>query len=260
MSENMGVVKPLPKPGAILLDLDDTILETTLSATRVWHATAEAFAAEIGRPAEVFDPVLEASRKWYWADPQRNHAGRLDVRRSRVEVTLHGLQALGLKGRTAAELEDLAERFTQHYSDHRVGSMRYFDGALETLEALHERGMPMALITNGDALGQREKVERFGLAKFFRAVLIEGEQGFGKPDERVFRAACVACGVEPARAWCVGDNLGWEVAAPQRLGMTGIWLDWAGVALPENMEIVPDAVIRGIPELLPLIDAACDAA
>ncbi|MEM8782743.1 MAG: HAD family hydrolase [Planctomycetota bacterium] len=245
----------LPRPKAILFDLDDTILDTTLSATRVWHATAEAFAEEIGSPPEVFNPVLDAARKWYWADPQRNHAGRLDVRRSRVEVTLHGLEALEL-GRTREALEHLAERFTQHYSDHRVGSMRFFDGALETLEALHAGGMPMALITNGDAIGQREKVERFGLETFFRAVLIEGERGFGKPDERVFRVALEACGAEAVDAWCVGDNLGWEVAAPQRLGITGVWVDWAGVELPEGGEVVPDAVVRGIRELPGLIEAA----
>ncbi|MEM7575993.1 MAG: HAD family hydrolase [Planctomycetota bacterium] len=243
----------LPTPRALLLDLDDTILDTTLSATRVWHATAEAFAEEIGSPPEVFHPVLDASRKWYWADPQRNHAGRLDVRRSRVEVTIHGLEALKLN-RTPAELEDLAERFTQHYSDHRVGSMRFFDEAKETLEAFYEQGMPMALVTNGDAFGQREKVERFGLERYFRAVLIEGEQGFGKPDARVFAKALSACEVEAQDAWCVGDNLSWEVAAPQRLGITGIWLDWAGDALPEDSEIVPDAVVRGISELPALID------
>ncbi|MEM1444816.1 MAG: HAD family hydrolase [Planctomycetota bacterium] len=248
-------MKPLPRPRALLLDLDDTILDTTLSATRVWHDTAEAFAAEIGSPPAVFNPVLDTSRKWYWADPQRNQAGRLDVRRSRVEVTLHGLQELGLD-RSPAELEDLADRFTQHYSDHRVGSMRFFAGARETLEALHADGMPMALITNGDAAGQREKVDRFVLAPYFRAVLIEGEQGFGKPDERVFTKALEACGVDAHQAWCVGDNLGWEVAAPQELGMAGVWVDWAGVGLPDDTQVRPDAIVRGIAELPGLIAAA----
>ena len=36
-------------PRAILIDLDDTILDTTLSATRVWHLTAKAFEQEIGQ-------------------------------------------------------------------------------------------------------------------------------------------------------------------------------------------------------------------
>ncbi|MEM9752611.1 MAG: HAD family hydrolase [Planctomycetota bacterium] len=245
----------LPRPQALLIDLDDTILDTTLSATRVWHATAEAFAEEIGSPLAVFNPVLDASRKWYWADPHRNQAGRLDVRRSRVDVTLHGLQQLGLH-RSQAELEDLAERFTEYYSDHRVDSMRFFDGALETLETLHADGMPMALITNGDADGQREKVERFGLARYFRVVWIEGERGVGKPDERVFRGALDACNASPENTWCVGDNLAWEVAAPQRLGLTGVWVDWAGDGLPEDADVKPDAVVRAIAELPGLITAA----
>lgn len=230
-------------PAAILFDLDDTILDTTDSATRVWRETARAFEKQIGRPAEEFDPILDDSRRWYWSDPHRNQQGRLDVHRSRVEVTLHGLQQLGIDN------PDLAERFTQYYSDHRVSSMRFFPGAKETLQHFHDAGLPMALITNGDAKGQRDKVEHFGLAPLFKAVLIEGEVGYGKPDARVFTDALDACGVPPEQAWCVGDNLAWEVDGPQKLGLTGVWVDWRGQGLPVDSEITPDRIIRAISEL-----------
>ncbi len=246
--------RPLPTPRAILFDLDDTLLDTTDSATRVWHNTARAFEEEIGLPAAQFDPVLDASRKWYWADPHRNRRGRLDVHRSRVEVTLHGLHELNLPGRTDLQLANLAERFSRHYSDHRVESMRFFPGAQEALEHFHDRGVRMALLTNGDAEAQRQKVEHFALDRFFQAVLIEGELGFGKPDPRVFQKALDACGVEAKDAWCVGDNLGWEVAAPQQLGMTGVWVDWNSVGLPEDSEIVPDLVVRRVAELPVMLD------
>ena len=32
----------------------------------------------------------------------------------------------------------------------------------------------------------------------------------------------------------VGDNLEWDVAAPQRLGMSGVWIDARGRGLPEH--------------------------
>ncbi len=233
----------LPVPGAILIDLDDTILDTTDSATRVWRETAIAFAEEIGQPVEVFEPVLEESRRWYWADPARHRAGRLDVFRSRVEVTQHGLEQLGLDD------PDLSQRFAEHYTGLRVSSMRFFSGALETLEHFHAANIPMALITNGDATAQRDKVEHFDLARFFKTVLIEGELGYGKPDGRVFEAALKACGVKPEDAWCIGDNLAWEVAAPQKLGITGVWVDWRNAGLPDDTEIVPDCVVQRIAEL-----------
>ncbi|MEO1235849.1 MAG: HAD family hydrolase [Planctomycetota bacterium] len=233
-------------PRAILVDLDDTVLDTTESATRVWRETARAFEAEIGRPAEEFDPVLDRARVWYWSDPERNRVGRRDVQRSRVEVTHRGLLELGIDDHA------LATRFADHYSEHRIRSMRPFPGAIETLAFFAGAGVPMALITNGDAQAQREKVEHFDLAQYFRAVLIEGELGYGKPDPRVFQEGLAACGDAPASgSWCVGDNLKWEVAAPQGLGMTGIWNDWEGKSLPAGSEVVPDRVVRRIAELTP---------
>lgn len=231
-------------PRAILFDLDDTILDTSLSATRVWRLTAKAFEDEIGQPAEVFDPILDRARVWYWADPKRNLAGRLDVQKSRIEVTHHGLLELGIDD------YGLATRFADHYSEHRVTSMRPFPGAIETLEHFVKAGVPLALITNGDAKGQRAKVAHFDLTQYFQAVLIEGELGYGKPDPRVFHQALQACDAPAEDAWCVGDNLAWEVAAPQKLGMQGIWNDWEGKTLPEDSEIIPDRVVMSIAELV----------
>ena len=77
------------------------------------------------------------------------------------------------------------------------------------------------MITNGSGEGQRAKIERFDLARHFDHFFIEGELGYGKPDRRVYLGAMAALGSEPAETWCVGDNLEWEVAAPQRLGIYG---------------------------------------
>ncbi len=235
---------PIRLPAAILFDLDDTLLDTSLSATRVWDQTAAAFAQEIGHRAEVFKPVLAASRAWYWGDPRRNRAGRLDVQRARVAVTHHGLQQLGIDD------HGLATRFADYYSAHRVSTMAFFDGAEETLAHFVGAGVPLALITNGDAGGQRAKVDHFGLERYFQVVLIEGEQGFGKPDPRVYERALAACDAPAQASWCVGDSLAWEVAAPQRLGMTGVWNDWARRGLPADAAVVPDRVVGRVAELM----------
>ncbi len=110
----------------------------------------------------------------------------------------------------------------------------------------------MALLTNGDAKAQRDKVEHFKLDRFFKAVFIEGEVGYGKPHPRLFERALEACHAPAAGSWCVGDHLGWEVLAPQRLGMTGIWVDWDHQGLPPDAEATPDRIIHHIAELAQL--------
>jgi putative hydrolase of the HAD superfamily len=48
----------------------------------------------------------------------------------------------------------------------------------------------------------------------------------------------------------VGDNLEWDVAAPQRLGLTGVWVDRAGTGLAAGSAVRPDRVIREFREIV----------
>jgi hypothetical protein len=93
-------------------------------------------------------------------------------------------------------------------------------------------GIKLALITNGAAEPQRAKVVRFALEHRFDHIQIEGEHGFGKPEERAYNHAMEVLGVGPHETWMVGDNLEWEIMAPQRLGIHAIWHDGYGVACP----------------------------
>jgi putative hydrolase of the HAD superfamily len=123
-------------------------------------------------------------------------------------------------------------------------------GALAAVRGLRDRGVRLALLTNGEAGEQRRKIERFQLAPLFECVLVEGEFGVGKPEEAVYRHALAALDATPADAWMVGDNLEWEVVVPQRLGMYAVWVDHAGRGLPPDSLVRPDRTVRSISELL----------
>jgi putative hydrolase of the HAD superfamily len=108
----------------------------------------------------------------------------------------------------------------------------------------------LALITNGDGVGQRAKIERFDLAHRFHHIQIEGEHGFGKPEPRAYMHALERLDVGARDSWMVGDNLEWEVTAPQRLGIHAIWFDAHGAGLPEGSVVRPDRIVRKLSELL----------
>lgn len=143
-------------------------------------------------------------------------------------------------------LHRLADRFTAY----RDEQMHLFPGAHAVVDGFRARGVRLALVTNGAAEAQRAKIARFELALRFDHIQIEGEHGFGKPEERAYRHALEALGVAPGEAWMVGDNLEWEVAAPQRLGIHAIWVDGAGEGLPAGSTIRPDRIIRAVAELI----------
>lgn len=229
---------------ALLVDLDDTLLNTTESADRVWRLTTAEFSGEIGRKPADIDAALDRARAWFWSDPVRHQTGRLDLFQARADVVARALDDMD-----AVHHETLPRRFAERYTEQRIDAMSLFPGSVETLAELQARGVRMALITNGKAETQRRKVELFQLAPYFEAVLIEGEVGIGKPDERLYRMALEACGASPGSAACVGDNLQWEVEAPQALGMRGIWFDWQKAGLSPDARVRPDRVIHRLEEL-----------
>jgi HAD superfamily hydrolase (TIGR01509 family) len=232
-------------PRALLLDLDDTILDDSSGADLCWRAVCEEFACPAGVPeGSILHAAVAAERDWYWADRERHRIGRLDLGAAREAIVAGGLRRLG------REPGALAGAIAEAYAAARRASTRPFPGAVAALEAFRSRGVRMALVTNGASAAQREKIDRFGLAGFFDGIFVEGEMGFGKPDDRVFHRALEAVGAAPGDAWVVGDNLEWEIAPARRLGMGSVWVDARGAGLPPDAPARPDRVVGGIRELV----------
>ena len=81
---------------------------------------------------------------------------------------------------------DLADRIADRFTAYREEEMFVFPGAHEAIDAFKALGIKLALVTNGAADMQRAKVERFALGHRFDHIQIEGEHGFGKPEERAY--------------------------------------------------------------------------
>jgi putative hydrolase of the HAD superfamily len=240
------VDREIALPRAILFDLDDTILAAGLRPEVLELITAE-FAAELAplSPDEVAER-LDAALAAFWSDPERHKIARFGLAEARRQVFAEAFAEIGAAHLTA----ELAARLAAQFSAHRDRLTDFFPGARETIEALKARGVLLALVTNGDSATQRGKVERFSLASLFDHIQIEGEHDFGKPDERAYRHAMQALGVEPHETWMVGDHLEWEVVVPQKLGIFAIWHDATGHGLPADSAVRPDRIVRLISELL----------
>lgn len=232
-------------PRAILFDLDDTILSASASTPAVMEQVCAQFAPRaLGVSAAGLYTTFRDAAGEYWSDPKRQRSGRLNPAEATLAIATRALDSLG-----AGDDTGLAWELAESYRTTRESSLKPYPGAIETLESLQGMGVKLALITNGSAEGQRGKVVRFGLERFFGCIVIEGEFGVGKPDERVYRHALDALATDPEDAWMVGDNLEWEVDVPQGLGLRGIWVDWAGAGLPEGTTVRPDRIVRAISEL-----------
>lgn len=237
-------------PRAMLIDMDETILSAYGRPDIAWNNVTSEFASEFAPllPQQVAAAIVDSGRK-FWATAEA--AWRLKLAEARHVVVRDGFAALAAAGRPALST-DLATRLADRFTAYREEEMFVFPGAHDAIDALKAHGVKLALVTNGAAGPQRAKVERFALTHRFDHIQIEGEHGFGKPDERAYLHAMEVLGVTAPETWMVGDNLEWEVEAPQRLGIYAIWIDVHGEGLPSDSTVRPDRVIRSLTELLPL--------
>jgi putative hydrolase of the HAD superfamily len=233
----------------MLIDMDDTILSAYSRPDLAWNIVATEFAGELAplSPQQVAAAIVDSGRQ-FWAAAEAAWRQKLDE--ARHEVVKGGFAKLAAAGQPALPL-DLATRLADRFSAYREEQMFVFPGAHDAIDEFKARGVKLALVTNGAAGPQRAKVERFALTQRFDHIQIEGEHGFGKPEERAYLHAMQALGVTAPETWMVGDNLEWEVVAPQRLGIYAIWIDVHGEGLPVDSSIKPDRIIRSLTELLP---------
>lgn len=238
-----------PLPRAMLIDMDDTILSAYAKPDAAWLSVAREFERELAPllPIQAASAIAAAGRQ-FWENAEAQW--RLKLNAARQEIVVKGFAALADAGKATVPPE-LCIRIADRFSAFREEQMQLFPGVHDAIDALKAHGVKLALVTNGAGDTQRAKIERFELARRFDHIQIEGEHGFGKPDEQAYLHAMAALGVTARDTWMVGDNLEWEVVTPQRLGIYAIWMDAHGDGLPEGSQVRPDRIIRSLSELLP---------
>ncbi|MBM4385144.1 MAG: HAD-IA family hydrolase [Deltaproteobacteria bacterium] len=231
-------------PRALLFDLDDTILRESAGDENLWAELCDAYAPRAGVASAMLHAAVLAARDSFWDDPVREKRGRLAMPWARRAVAEAAFRRLALRDLALAHA--LGDAFTRTRSER----MHFFPGAREALVELRARGHALALVTNGGAVFQREKIVRFEVAPLFDAIFVEGELGFGKPDPRVFQRALAALRAEPTEALMTGNDLRSDIFGAKRAGIPSVWVDHARAGVPASAPAQPDRVVRAIAELL----------
>ena len=239
------------RPKAILFDLDDTLISPHHHRTVFWQdAIKDIWREKEGssdpEPKDIFDLVnkIDRSATEFWSIPDRHKSGRLDIRTARFTIIDNAIGS-----------DERYDRNTRWLIADRCGALMFekttlFPDAISTLKQLKMEGIKLALVTNGASEAQRAKINKFDLEQYFLHVQIEGEAGVGKPELKAYEIAMEKLNVLATETWMVGDNIDWEVIAPQKLGIFSIWRDPRGYGiLPEGTLAKPDRIITKLSEL-----------
>ena len=239
------------RPKAILFDLDDTLISPHHHRTFFWHEAIQDIwkqkeVRRVPEPKDIDDLVnkIDRSAANFWSVPDRHKSGRLDIRTARFTILDN---AIGSDKRY--------DRNTRWLIADRCGALMFdettlFPDAISTLKNLKLEGIKLALVTNGASEAQRAKINKFDLEQYFLHVQIEGEAGVGKPELQAYKIAMEKLNVVATETWMVGDNIDWEVIAPQKLGIFSIWRDPQGCGvLPKGTSAKPDRIITKLTQL-----------
>lgn len=132
---------------------------------------------------------------------------------------------------------------------------------ISVFESLRERGLKIGILSNTTwPRSHHEKVfERDGVLHLIDGAVYTSETVTAKPHRDAFHEALAAVGVtDPARAVFVGDRPWDDVHGAQQVGMRAVLVPHSDIPESQQVdvgEVVPDAVIHDLTELLPVIDA-----
>jgi putative hydrolase of the HAD superfamily len=159
----------------------------------------------------------------------------------------------GVRNLSPDVLDDLAVAYMQSVQSH----VRPLDGALDVLRTLHELGVRIGLISNTTWPGasHRGDLDRYGLMAYFDHLVFSADADLWKPEPEVFQHCLSALKLAPQDAVFVGDSLYFDVWGAQQVGMRGVWLEQPHAWVPDGIEVKPDAIIRGLPELITIVNA-----
>lgn len=120
--------------------------------------------------------------------------------------------------------EEETRRLVAHYRNH-LPEIALRSGAEDTLKALQERGVAMAIVTDGRSGSQRMKIKALGLDRFVAPdmIFISEEVGEPKTGGKALRSI-VSRFPEASGFFYVGDNPAKDFVLPNRLGWTTICL------------------------------------
>jgi phosphoglycolate phosphatase len=97
--------------------------------------------------------------------------------------------------------------FRRKYEEVFRENTRLLPDAREVLEALHGRGIRLAVATNKLGRFSREILEQFGMEKLFKVIVGDGDVTQNKPNPEMLRLAMEKMGVEKERTIFVGDSV-----------------------------------------------------
>jgi putative hydrolase of the HAD superfamily len=226
---------------AVVFDWGGTLSEfADVEMIDVWRLAARHLAPD--REDEMVQRLIEVEE-----------ASWQEVRDHQTSTTLSVLLATASRQLGLDVAEAVLEEAATHHLDSWTPHIVHDPDAVPTLAALRDAGYKIGLLSNTHwpRAFHEHFLERDGLDSLIDVRCYTSEMARTKPHPDAFRTVLDQLGVAEARAVVfVGDRLHDDIWGAQQLGMKAVLRP---NALVPSYDVVPDAVIDRLPELLDIV-------
>jgi len=251
---------------AIIFDLDDTLVLEEPSAANAFMDVCKHAEQHYGVDAnKLYNAVRIAAREIWHQSPAREYCLTIGIssweglwaRFEGNDPNLVVLRAwspyyrenawkLALKRCSASDTNLAIELAALFKNSRRKYHVLYAD-VVESLDVL-SKYYRLAILTNGVPDLQREKIDTTGIAKYFAEIVISGEIGYGKPDQRIYQIVLSRLGTAPEFTWNIGDSLERDIQGAQAVGIKAAWINRSRAMRDEHIK--PDMEISSLRQFI----------
>jgi putative hydrolase of the HAD superfamily len=151
----------------------------------------------------------------------------------------------------AGKLEQLPTflaEMTRGISRRRLRLYPYVREMLDILRASY----PLALVTDAQSAWARGELHKVGLLEYFDPIVVSGDYGYRKPDQRLFQVALDKMGIPAENTFYVGNDMHRDIYGAREAGMQTVMYD-SDQGTKEYLGCVPDHTITDYQELLRIL-------
>lgn len=220
----------------VFLDLDDTLFDFHRAEDQALRLTL----TELG--INVTDEIValySRINESCWKKLEKGEMTRVQVLGGRFAMLFEALGVLG-------DPEKTWKLYERNISEQSF----MLDGAIELLDELSEK-YDLYGASNGTASVQDRRIEKSGIARYFKDIFISQRVGFDKPDVRFFEVAFEKAGVTDMKdCVMIGDSLTSDIKGGKNAGITTLWYNPKGKE--PTPDILPDYQASSL-DMIPLV-------
>lgn len=186
---------------AILFDLDNTLIDRQRAFREMLYRVFRSYYKDENYVEKLVKDMIEFDK-----------GGRVE----RIDAFNQLINKYNIK-------EFNAKKLSKDWSNESGSTVYLFDDVIDTFKELKKK-YKLAIVTNGDYVSQKRKLDNINLYKYLEYTLISDEIGIRKPDPRIYKYALNKMNLKEDECIYVGDSYSRDIVGAKNANIRPIYV------------------------------------